>query len=611
MNETRVTCISAQGAERELPFADLVTPDLADQARTDTNTWIKRLRLVPYGGVSMRERFRYRDDSLWWFTELYLQKMRQLDQAVLTVLALDHARAQHAPARLVIAAPDATTIAAARAFGAARGVPVDVRGGAPAPPRLYWPGAQVGVTAALSRARRVVTQGVGRLRGGRRPPPAPGAIAAFVHTAFWRGEEGYIGPVLDAITHAAPGALRLVGVGPQRNFTTRRWWDPITPAATLDTITPVEDLAPWSALRGSLALWRKRAALADAVVGGEGIRAAALVHGCDLWPVLAHELRGAAIVQWPWSARAMDEAGAAIDTLTCQTVVTYAEAGGWGRALVLEARRRGVASVGLQHGFIYRHWLNYIHEPDEMQPTGTDRGFPMPDKTLLFNRYAEAHLRSAGAFPADRLEVTGSPGLDALVTRIATFSDADRAAMRQTCGSTRPEQKLAVLTAKFTEVRDVLPALAEAMRQKPDLRLAIKAHPAETGAVYAPYFEALPNVTILPPHTDLAGVLSVADALITRNSTVAIDALVLGLPAVVIGRPSNLSPFVDEGVMTGVNEPGNADRIAEALERLLYDRDVRTTVTAAADAFVDRYGLRPMPTSAARAADVILEMARR
>jgi len=109
----------------------------------------------------------------------------------------------------------------------------------------------------------------------------------------------------------------------------------------------------------------------------------------------------------------------------------------------------------------------------------------------------------------------------------------------------------------------------------------------------------------------LAGVLSVADALITRNSTVAIDALVLGLPAVVIGRPSNLSPFVDEGVMTGVNEPGNADRIAEALERLLYDRDVRTTVTAAADAFVDRYGLRPMPTSAARAADVILEMARR
>ena len=26
---------------------------------------------------------------------------------------------------------------------------------------------------------------------------------------------------------------------------------------------------------------------------------------------------------------------------------------------------------GLQHGFIYRHWLNYLHEPDEMTPTSS------------------------------------------------------------------------------------------------------------------------------------------------------------------------------------------------------------------------------------------------
>jgi len=86
MPQSRVICISGQGAERELPLSALATPDLAERARADTNAWIKRLRLVPYNGISMRERFRYRDDSLWWFTELYLQKMRQLDQAVVTVL---------------------------------------------------------------------------------------------------------------------------------------------------------------------------------------------------------------------------------------------------------------------------------------------------------------------------------------------------------------------------------------------------------------------------------------------------------------------------------------------------------------------------------------------
>lgn len=612
MADTRITVVSGQGASQELPFPALMTPAVAERARDETNAWIKRLRLVPYGSVTMRERFRFRDDSLWWFTELYLQKMRQLDQAVLTVLALDAARAQHAPARIIVDTADATTAAAARAFGAARGLPVDVRGGAPAPPRLYWPGAQVGVTAALSRMR----QALGPRRAMPAPAPATGPashapVAAFVHTAFWRGNEGYIGPVLDAIAHAAPGALRLVGVGPQRNFTLRRWWDPVTQPGAIAgaTITPVEQLAPWSALRDSLTLWRQRSHLARALVSGDAIREAGRIHGCDLWPVLEHELRGAALVQWPWSARAMDEAGAAIDALQCQTVVTYAEAGGWGRALILEARRRGVGSIGLQHGFIYRHWLNYLHEPDEMDPLGPDRGFPAPDKTLLFDRYAEAHLRTAGAFPADRLIVTGSPGRDALVARIGTFTGDDRAAARQAAGAGQPEQKLAVLAAKFTEIRDVLPALMGAVRRHPGIHLAIKAHPAETPDVYAPFTAGLPNVTVLGADADLARLLWAADALVTLNSTVAIDALALGLPgglpALVIGRPSNLSPFVEEGVMLGAEgETG----IEEGLRRLLYDREVRTQVTAAAGVFVARYGLTATGTAAARAADVILEM---
>ena len=75
----------------------------------------------------------------------------------------------------------------------------------------------------------------------------------------------------------------------------------------------------------------------------------------------------------------MDEAGAALDALDPAAALTYAEAGGWGRAIVLECRRRGIPSAGLQHGFIYRHWLNYLHEPDEMIPDpdhAGGRGFP-------------------------------------------------------------------------------------------------------------------------------------------------------------------------------------------------------------------------------------------
>ena len=213
-------------------------------------------------------------------------------------------------------------------------------------------------------------------------------MAAFVHTAFWRiaagadgpQQEGYVGPVLDAIaTRAGRDALVCVGVGPKQNFRARRWWHPLAPhAASPPAVTPVEQLAPRAALNGAMDLWRRRHELSRAITAGEEVRAAGVFRGCDLWPILGAELEAAALLQWPWSVRAMDEAGAAIDALSPSVVVTYAEAGGWGRALRLEARRRQVRSVGLQHGFIYRHWLNYLHEPDEMQSSGDDRGFPLP-----------------------------------------------------------------------------------------------------------------------------------------------------------------------------------------------------------------------------------------
>src|SRR5882724_7150695 len=97
--------VTLLGLQRQSPERDLfasLDAGAQETARVETNRWIKRLRLVSYDGRSMRERFTYRGDSLWWFTELYLHKMRQLEEAVSVVLALDAAASQHAPHRIEI-----------------------------------------------------------------------------------------------------------------------------------------------------------------------------------------------------------------------------------------------------------------------------------------------------------------------------------------------------------------------------------------------------------------------------------------------------------------------------------------------------------------------------
>ena len=593
--------VSGTGRERQADLATFLTPALRDTVRVEANAWIKRLRLVPFDGQDMRQRFTYRDDSLWWFTELYLHKMRKLDQAISVALALDAACEQHAPARLVIEADDPGVLEAAAAFGRARSIPIDVGGATPASlsrgPSSYL----IGLTAQLSRLRPARAASIGRAR-----------VAAFVHTAFWRASreedgparETYIGPILAALARrVAREDLRYVGVGPRHNFRTRRWWDPVT---ALDSgrpfITPIERLSRRGDLNGSFALWTARHDLARLLTTGDAIHDAAKFRGIDLWPVLRRELEGVALLQWPWSARAMDEAAAAISVLAPDVVLTYAEAGGWGRAIVLEARRRGVRSVGLQHGFIYRHWLNYQHEPDELEPRGSDAGFPAPDRTLLFDDYAAATLRGAGHFPVGRVAVTGNPGLDALVQRFGRRSTSERLQHRRAFGVDANE-RVAVLAAKFSEARPFLSGLASAVRARPMVRLIIKTHPAETADVYAEPFAQLRNVTVAPASTELASVLMAADGIVTVNSTVAVDALVLGIPSLVIGLPNNLTPFVEAGVMLGAS---TNEAIGSQLETLLYDEEARRRLADAAERFTTAHGMASDGRAAERAAEAVL-----
>lgn len=593
-----VTCFTGQGASERVALPDLLTPAEREETRDLTNRWIKSLRLVRYDTATMRQRFTYRGESLWWFTELYLHKIRHLEEAVTMVIALDRALERFAPARLAVQAHTQAAIDAAEAFGRARGLPVAVMGRSTARP------------PALTSYRDALSAGLSRLR---RPKPWTGPsprVAAFVHTAFWRragseasGEESYIGPILDRLGQAVgPDGMASVGVGPARNYRARRWWDPLVrPASMPSHVVPVERFSYGAVHADSQALWRARVELARDVTSGPGVRDAAVVRGCDLWPVLERELQHAALLQWPWSARVIDEAGAALDSLAPRVVVTYAEAGGWGRAIMIAARRRHIPSVGIQHGFIYRHWLNYLHEPDEIAAAGDDGGFPAPDRTLLFDAYAAEHLRRNGNLPAESLVVTGSARLDELAARVDRLrregAEGLRAALGVPAGG-----RLLVLAAKFSEIHAELPALFRAAGAIPTLRLVIKTHPAETPASYEALAAGAANISIAPADADLARLLAAADAVVTMNSTVAVDCLVLGVPAFVVGWPTNLSPFVDAGAMLG----GPDLDLEDALERLLYDQPARDDLRQRAAAFAGVYRIQADGRAADRAANEIL-----
>ncbi|MEO7272750.1 MAG: hypothetical protein ABIX28_15395 [Vicinamibacterales bacterium] len=600
-----ILTLHAGAASRRVSLESYLDGAGDEAAAQAANAWIKSLRHLLVDGVPLRRRFTHREDSLWWFAELYLHKQQVVLQLFQTIVALDAVLAREGPSAIEVAEGDRLVRTVAARFARARGVLM-----IGSDPRVL----PLADLAALdARGSWLQAAAIGARVRRQRPEPRGARVLAFVHRAFWRADgdgvaEHYIGPVLTALeARLSPGELQYVSVGPSANFRARRWWHPVVGGADSEQAPAVESFAGIDSVSPSIGVWRARHAFRRALWQSHALRQAATIAGCDCWPIIRSELAGIALLQWPWSARAMDEAGAALDALDPEAALTYAEAGGWGRAIVLEARRRGVPSAGLQHGFIYRHWLNYLHDADEMVADPehpADAGFPRPSLTLLFDAFAADHLITHGNFPENALRVTGSPGLDRLARSVAGLSESDLAGVRRGAG-TADGDALVVVATKWKDAHRVLPAFLGAAATVPGVRIAIKTHPAETPDAYASAAAPHPSVRVLDAAVPLAPLLAASRAVVTVNSTVALDAAVLGVPALVLGLPNNLSPFVDAGIMADGShgEPGTM------LRRILYDEEFRQQLGSARAAFLARFAIRPDGQAAERSASAVLELA--
>jgi hypothetical protein len=239
-----------------------------------------------------------------------------------------------------------------------------------------------------------------------------------------------------------------------------------------------------------------------------------------------------------------------------------------------------------------------------LTPGSADAGFPHPTSTLLFDEYAARHLREAGHFPPAALRVTGSPRLDQLAAAFSALSDADVQAARHAAGADA-SQALVLLVTKYAEAKPVLKGLLEAVRSMPDVQLAIKAHPAETTAPYEAAAADVANVRVLPASTPLAPLMRTSRAIVTVNSTVALDGLALGIPALSLGLPNNLSPFVDAGAIAGARSDMET---AGMLRKLLYDEQFRQRLSGASRSIVTAWRMAPDGGAADRAAAIVLEL---
>ncbi|HET9370634.1 MAG TPA: hypothetical protein VFO19_10320, partial [Vicinamibacterales bacterium] len=113
------------------------------------------------------------------------------------------------------------------------------------------------------------------------------------------------------------------------------------------------------------------------------------------------------------------------------------------------------------------------------------------------------------------------------------------------------------------------------------------------------------NVRVVPLTVPAVALISAARVVATINSTVAIEAMALDVPALAMRLPNYLSPFVDAGAMAGATRPAD---VAAALDALVHDEPARTRLATARRRFIDEFAMQSDGRASERAADAVLTL---
>jgi hypothetical protein len=373
----------------------------------------------------------------------------------------------------------------------------------------FWKALSDQLRALLPRVRCCHSTRLGREIPGYR------AVSFFYHTAW---------PLLRKIENAVPVRERYAALG---------WWAQAVPRQL-------------SALR--------RYAHLEAQ---PGFRASFSFAGADVSALYVPRVRAAVagIAEWAQTVGATVKSLEAVGNV--RAMVLYEEMYRPGMINIAAARALGIPTVGVQHGMIMPAHLIYT------LPAGQVRGAPIPEYFAATSPYVKEVMSVCGAYPAERIWVTGSPRFDELIK-----NPPDRRQARERLGLPHDKRVILITTQTAAWFAAAVKSVFEVAATRPEWFVCVKVHPKTRGVSSDGYRSLAQQVgagNVLCFDDQFDDLLASCDVLISASSTTILEATLLGRRTICVnfsGAPDRY-PYVDDGASIAARSHSEVEQALE------------------------------------------------
>jgi hypothetical protein len=284
------------------------------------------------------------------------------------------------------------------------------------------------------------------------------------------------------------------------------------------------------------------------------------------------------------------------------------------KALVMAARRWGVPSFHVLHGYTYGTW-NMMGEM-------------YADRTAVFSEACKQLYLEVGV-PEERMVVTGNPSWDAAM-RVRTWLYGKTAQNVLGVDLDKPvvlfahtyTHRLSNVSSRYPQyaneiLGEIMQAFAELSAKHPDWQFILRPHPNDVLTEHTLREDSermgIRNVFV---DRDLHVLMSlaIADVVLCIQSNVGIEAILTGKPVINVMLDANGKEVFDEGWGRLFNERDavldvrEAATLVPAIESVMCDDAVRAEILSRRDYSIEHFCDRPDGKASRRAAQVALSM---
>jgi hypothetical protein len=266
------------------------------------------------------------------------------------------------------------------------------------------------------------------------------------------------------------------------------------------------------------------------------------------------------------------------------SVLAIDEFGLFGRSANAAAKMMDVKSIGMQHGMVGENSYEYLYLNGEAEGDWRSPGAIVPKYLTTFGDITREFLIDANHNPKN-LIVVGQPRYDLLHWMRDNF---DKTKLKDKLGIPKEKKAIFLATQPIPGNEKITYEVMKALEGREDVFLIIKTHPREYDLDFYYEYAKKFGIDFKLFKSDLYETLFCSDLLITKNSTVALEAMILDIPSIttnLTGLP-DIFPFAKFNCTLQLDSAG---LYKDSIFGLLFEEKKRKALLKKQNTFLSKY----------------------